>query len=65
MPGEHALQPLLNADDVAAALGVSRDWVYAEVRAGRIPHKKLGRCVRFDAAKVDDWLKGLETGKKP
>jgi len=53
---------LLDADDVAAALGVSRDWVYGEVRAGRIPHVRLGRNVRFRAAAIGDWISELESG---
>ena len=60
-----ALGPLLGADDVAAALGVSRDWIYAEVRAGRIPHVRLGRNVRFRSATIEDWLCGLESGTIP
>jgi excisionase family DNA binding protein len=56
------LRQLLDADDVAAALGVSRDWVYGEVRAGRIPHVRLGRCVRFRAEVIEEWLKSLENG---
>lgn len=51
---------LLTADDVAGVLGVSRDWVYSEVRAGRIPHVKLGRYVRFRAESIDQWLAGIE-----
>lgn len=54
---------LLDADDVAAALGVSRDWIYAEVRAGRIPHVRLGRNVRFRSQAVEDWIAGLESGR--
>jgi excisionase family DNA binding protein len=56
---------LLDADEVAAALGVSRDWIYAEVRAGRIPHVRLGRNVRFRVAPIAAWLSDLERGKMP
>ena len=39
---------LLTAGDVAARLGVTKRWVYAEARAGRIPHIRLGpRYIRF------------------
>lgn len=38
---------LLDAEAVAKMLGMTRDWVYAEVRAGRIPHVKLGRYIRL------------------
>jgi len=53
---------LLDADAVAATLGVSKDWIYAEVRAGRIPHLRLGRNVRFRAQSIDHWIAELETG---
>ena len=38
---------LLTADEVAIRLGVSREWVWAQARAGRIPHVRLGRYRRF------------------
>jgi excisionase family DNA binding protein len=53
-------ESLLHAEDVAAMLAMSTDWVYAEVRAGRIPHVKLGRYVRFRAETIDEWIIGLE-----
>jgi excisionase family DNA binding protein len=56
---------LLDADDVAAALGVSKDWIYSEVRAGRLPCVRLGRCVRFRAPIIEDWILSLESGKMP
>lgn len=59
----HAMSKLLEADDVAKTLGMSRDWVYAEVRAGRIPHVRLGRYVRFREEAIDDWIRECERGK--
>jgi excisionase family DNA binding protein len=53
---------LLNADDVAAMLGMGTDWIYAQVRAGRIPHVRLGRYVRFRAESIDQWIRDLERG---
>lgn len=54
---------LLDADQVAAKLGVSKRWVYAETRAGRIPHVRLGpRYVRYREQAIDGWLAGLERG---
>lgn len=52
---------LLHADDVAVLLGVSKAWVYAEVRAGRMPHVKLGRYVRFRRESIAEWVCGLES----
>ena len=53
---------LLTAEQVAAMLGVSKDWIYAEVRAGRIPHVRLGRNVRFRATSIEEWIADLERG---
>jgi len=62
VPCDRALK-LIEADDVADMLGMSRDWVYAEVRADRIPHVKLGRYVRFRAEAIEDWILERERGK--
>jgi predicted DNA-binding transcriptional regulator AlpA len=34
---------LLTADEVAQRLGVRTQWVWAQARAQRIPHVRLGR----------------------
>lgn len=51
---------LLEADDVAEYLGMRTDWVYREVRAGRLPHIRLGRAVRFRRESIDAWLQARE-----
>ena len=51
---------LLTADEVAALLRVTRTWVYAEARAGRIPHVRLGRYVRYRRSAVEAWVEQLE-----
>lgn len=51
---------LLDADEVAAMLRMGKDWLYAEVRAGRIPHVRLGRYVRFRKGAIDEWLREQE-----
>ena len=38
---------LLTVEEVAERLGVTKDWVWAQARAGRIPHVQLGRYRRF------------------
>lgn len=53
---------LLSAEDVAAMLGMSKDWVYSECRAGRIPHIKMGRYTRFRREAIEDWIRGREIG---
>jgi excisionase family DNA binding protein len=53
---------LLTADEVAARLRVTKCWVYAEVRAGRLPHVRLGRYIRFRAGAIDSWIEEIERG---
>ena len=53
-------EPLLTAEDVAALIGMSVDWVYAETRAGRIPHVPLGRYYRYRRASIEQWIAELE-----
>jgi excisionase family DNA binding protein len=53
---------LLEVEDVADMLGMTTDWIYREVRAGRLPHIRLGRYVRFRRESVDAWLDAREHG---
>jgi excisionase family DNA binding protein len=53
---------LLEAEDVADYLGMRTDWVYREVRAGRLPHIRLGRAVRFRRQSIEAWLESTERG---
>lgn len=51
---------LLYADDVAALVGMTKDWVYTETRAGRIPHLTLGRYYRYRPESIEEWLLEVE-----
>lgn len=51
---------LLTAEEVASFLRVTRGWVYAETRARRIPHVRLGRYVRYRRSAVEAWVSELE-----
>jgi excisionase family DNA binding protein len=65
-PGGQALSSgparLLDAEEIAAYIGMTTDWVYREVRAGRLPHIRLGRYVRFRRESIDAWLDASERG---
>ncbi len=54
------IDPLLTADEVAELLQVTKQWVYAETRAKRIPHVPLGRYVRYRRSAVLQWLGAIE-----
>ncbi len=47
---------LLTVEEVAERLGVTKDWVWAQARAGRIPHVRLGRYRRFREEAIEAWL---------
>jgi len=47
---------LLTASEVAHALGMHPTRVYREAKAGRIPHVRIGRRVRFDEDELRAWL---------
>ena len=38
---------LMTPDNVCALLKVTKDWLYDQVQARRIPHVRLGRHLRF------------------
>ena len=44
-------------DDLAVELGLSRQVVYRELRAGRIPSIRLGRRFVIPRAAVEEWLR--------
>lgn len=49
---------LLTVGDVCAWFKVSRDWVYDEVEAGRLPYLRLGRKhLRFRRADLHRYLR--------
>ncbi len=58
--GREQAETLLTADEVASLLRVTRGWVYAETRARRIPHVRLGRYVRYRRSAVEAWVDRLE-----
>ena len=60
---------LLTVDAVAERLGVTNEWVWAQARAGRVPHVQLGRYRRFRKEALARWLEDLELhaadGRRP
>lgn len=57
---------VLNADELAALLGVDRKTVYDYAARGQIPHRRLGRRFLFSRTAVMAWLatcKVAATGK--
>lgn len=53
---------LLTAQEVAELLAVPLSWVREATRDGRLPHLKLGRYRRYQAAAIQAWLGQQEQG---
>ena len=45
-------------DEVAYMLRVNRKTVYDAVGRNEIPHRRIGRAIRFDLPAVRKWLAG-------
>jgi excisionase family DNA binding protein len=62
MNGRVSPGKLLTAEEVAERLDVGVKWVWAQARAGTIPHVRLGRYKRFRSEAIDAWIAQLEEG---
>ena len=56
---------LVDAAVAGELLGVPASWVLAQARAGRIPHVRLGRYVRFEPQELRAWWRGRRRGPEP
>lgn len=56
--------PLMTAAEVGDLLSVPESWCYAEARADRIPHVRLGRYVRFNRAEIEAWIAERQRGPR-
>lgn len=56
---------LVDAEAAAALLSVPKSWLLAEARAGRVPHHRLGKYVRFSPPELTAWATGTGSGPVP
>ena len=49
-------QRLIEIDELSAMLGVSKNTLYDWCAVKKIPHIKLGKFLRFNAAEIEGWL---------
>jgi len=47
---------VLDVPQVAQLLGVGRNTIYTLVGKNQIPHRRLGKAIRFSRAGVMSWL---------
>jgi excisionase family DNA binding protein len=53
-----APEPYMTTPELAKHLRVSENHVRNLVSSNEIPHKRIGKAVRFRASEVDAWLDG-------
>jgi excisionase family DNA binding protein len=51
---------LMNVDEVANFLAVSKGWVYQACADKTIPHIKVGGFTRFRKPQLEEWLDSRE-----
>lgn len=56
LDGESNTDAVLDVDDVARLMRVGRNTIYALVGRNQIPHRRLGKQIRFSRASVMSWL---------
>jgi len=56
------MDSLLTKEEVAGYLQISPRTIESWVWRGKIPHIKIGRCVRFDLDQIQEWLKAKTRG---
>jgi excisionase family DNA binding protein len=63
------MKKFLTIDEVAANLKIAKNTIYGWIREEFIPYHKVGRLVRFDPDKIDEWMLSMSkkgrTTRKP
>jgi len=58
MASTETLPQLLTIDQLAEQLGITVRHVRRLIAERRVPYLEVGKLVRFDPAKIADWLDG-------
>jgi excisionase family DNA binding protein len=59
-----AIPRLLTVTEAAEFLGRGVNTIYIDVRAGKIPHFRVGTAIRFDLDELRAWLEENRGGPK-
>ena len=54
-PKKGVTSPLLSVPEVAAYLGMSRDWIYERLKS-LVPHVKIGGSLKFRREDLDRYI---------
>ena len=61
-PNVIPFEPLISAEHAGSLLGIHPVTLLRWAREGRVPHRRLGRKVKFRASELDSWYTTLYTG---
>lgn len=50
--------PILDPDQLAAYLNVTKGWIYESASQSAIPYFKAGKFLRFRKSAIDKWIEG-------
>jgi excisionase family DNA binding protein len=53
---------LLRRRDAADVLGISERKIWSLTASGEIPHVRIGRCVRYPADQLQQWIRAQTKG---
>lgn len=57
---------LLRPAEAAKLLGIGRTLCYQLIKAGEIPHRRVGKAIRIPAAALKSWAEdGISAGTDP
>ncbi|MCL2150202.1 MAG: helix-turn-helix domain-containing protein [Dehalococcoidia bacterium] len=51
---------LLKPSEVATRLGIGKSLTYELIAQKRLPHVRLGRCIRIPSRSLETWLQANE-----
>ena len=54
---------LLKPGEVAARLNIGRSLTYELIAQKKLPHVRLGRCIRIPAKSLEAWLEANEVSR--
>jgi excisionase family DNA binding protein len=53
----------LTLGEAAKIMHVSSAWLYKRVKKGEIPHRRIGRMIRFHRKDIDELMDAKKTGR--
>lgn len=59
------MTPLLTADQAALLLGVPESWVREHARLGDLPHRRIGKHLRFTEDDIAAYIAASAHGPQP